>query len=151
MRRSVKTSGFTTIELLVVIAIIVILAAIALISVESARSKAGNSAIQSNLDTIRSQSALMFSNTGSYTGLCSNTTVLNALNSAKAAGHITGATITTLTTGGTSNTAVCHENGSVYAIATPLRSPSSDSWCIDANQKAVQMTGYLAPNATNCP
>ena len=57
--------GFTLIELLVVIAIIGILSAVVLASLNTARSKGNDAAIKSNLDTIRTQSAIFYdSNNG---------------------------------------------------------------------------------------
>lgn len=62
--------GFTLIELLVVIAIIGLLTSVVLASLNSARVRAANASIQSNLVTVRAQSEIYFdSNAGSYSGL----------------------------------------------------------------------------------
>lgn len=61
-----RSRGFTLIELLVVIAIIGILSAVVLASLNTARSKGNDAAIKSNLDTIRTQSAIYYDSNNSY-------------------------------------------------------------------------------------
>ncbi len=108
--------GFTLIELLVVIAIIGILSAVVLASLNTARSKGNDASIKSNLDTIRTQSAIYYDTNNGYgsggTGniaaptatACNNTSslfadanVTAALVSAEKAGGGSGTTLATLT------------------------------------------------------
>ena len=94
-----RSKGFTLIELLVVIAIIGILSAVVLASLNTARQKGNDAAIQSNLNTIQTQAEIYYGdNSNTYggadsTGDCGasgtmfvgNTTISSALAQAKTA------------------------------------------------------------------
>ena len=69
-----KTTGFTLIELLVVIAIIGILSAVVVASLNSAREKGKITSIKGNLKSIMTQAELFYSDNGSYSSLCINST-----------------------------------------------------------------------------
>ncbi len=62
----IQNKGFTLIELLVVVAIIGILASVVLASLNSARNKGKDAAIQSELSNSRGQAELYYSTNGSY-------------------------------------------------------------------------------------
>lgn len=71
-----KQNGFTLIELLVVIAIIGILASVVLASLNSARAKANDASVRTNLNNARSQAELYhneynnYGTAGAGTGVC---------------------------------------------------------------------------------
>jgi prepilin-type N-terminal cleavage/methylation domain-containing protein len=67
-----KQNGFTLIELLVVIAIIGLLSSLAVVSLSSARNKAYDAQIKSDLSQIRTWATLTYEN-GIYDGSDSNT------------------------------------------------------------------------------
>ncbi len=76
-----KNKGFTLLELLVVIAIIGILSTIVLVSLQSARRRAQDAAIQSQLAQIPSAAELyrLGDGDGGFEGLCANTGVDNLI------------------------------------------------------------------------
>lgn len=65
-----KNKGFTLIELLVVVAIVSLLSSIVFSSLNSARAKARDANIKSQLSSLRSVAEVVYTNTGSYNTLC---------------------------------------------------------------------------------
>jgi type IV pilus assembly protein PilA len=114
-----KNQGFTLIELLVVIAIIGILSSVVLASLNTARSKGSDAAIKSNLASIRAQAAIYYDTNNSYSGICSDTTVVSAVNAAKSAGAAQAGC-----ENGASSTA--------FAVWAQLKSDTSRYQCVDA-------------------
>jgi prepilin-type N-terminal cleavage/methylation domain-containing protein len=146
-----RSKGFTLTELLVVIAIIGILSAVVLASLNTARQKGNDAAIQSNLNTIQTQAEIYYGdNSNTYggadsTGDCGasgtmfvgNTTISSALAQAKTAnGNV--ALKCYVATGGTA-----------YAVASQLSTSASTYWCVDSTGFAGKRTGVLSSSA--CP
>ncbi len=127
-----RSKGFTLIELLVVIAIIGVLSAVVLASLNTARTRGNNAAVQSNLAGILSQAEIYYgNNTNSYgtfawsnvagacaaaaTGMPSDPTILRAM---QAADNANGA-----------GTVGCASAPTTYIIAADL--VGGGYWCID--------------------
>lgn len=151
MTSSKRTSGFTLIELLVVIAIIGILSSVVLASLNSARNKGADAAVKSNLSGIRSQAEMVYDSASpnSYASLCTDTNVVNAINSAKNAAGVTTATNVTYTTTGAAGTATCHVNGSTgWAVEVPLK--SGGFFCVDNSGSTTTASFSLAGSDAVC-
>ena len=137
-----RSRGFTLIELLVVIAIIGILSAVVLASLNTARSKAGDAAIQADMDSIRVQAELNYSIGNCYSdtttcssfdkGDCPVVAVNNTfLGDPVIINQIIGADTAA---GGTSSLSACMAttNATAYAVAHQLRTDPLKAWCVDS-------------------
>ncbi len=139
--------GFTLIELLVVIAIIGILSSVVLASLNTARGKGADSAVKSNLNSIRSQAELYYhDNNNAYGTFAVNTcpTVVTAgsmLNDSTIIRAIANA----LTAGG--NGTRCVVAPTAYAIAVGLKT-TGQAWCIDSTGKAKLFAGTVVAAIT---
>lgn len=138
-----RSQGFTLIELLVVIAIIGILSAVVLASLNTARSKGNDAAIQSNLSTIQTQAELWYGDhTNSYTGLCDDTT--GTIGKARAGAKVAN---------GNTDTTCFDTDGAAYAVQSKMStarvSGTPDYWCIDSTGGATKSTTVLITTA--CP
>lgn len=131
--------GFTLIELLVVIAIIGVLSSVVLASLNTARSKGNDAAVQSNLAGIKTQAQLYYSDNNSYTGLCTgDTTIVNQLLAADNAN-------------GADGTVTCNveTDGTAYAVSAELVSTSGTYFCVDSTGAATTTTTVLGVS-TSC-
>ncbi|MDO8742638.1 MAG: type II secretion system protein [bacterium] len=128
-----RSKGFTLIELLVVIAIIGVLSAVVLASLNTARTRGNNAAVQSNLAGMLSQAEIYYGNAGNVyatvdlawttascpaaagTSVVGDTTIkraIDAANTANGAGAIG-----------------CAATATTYVIAADL--VGGGYWCVD--------------------
>jgi prepilin-type N-terminal cleavage/methylation domain-containing protein len=140
------SSGFTLIELLVVIGIIGILSAVVLASLNTARFKGNDAAIQSDLSTVQTQAEIYYGGTGnnSYgtagnscsSAVFSDATIVKAIAGAQAAN------------GGTALT--CNNSTTAYAISSKMSADPTRYWCVDSTGGTSKSTTALGTN-TVCP
>ncbi|MCK5059632.1 MAG: type II secretion system protein [Candidatus Pacebacteria bacterium] len=157
-----KNKGFTLIELLVVIAIIGILSSVVLASLNTARVKGSDAAIKANLSSIRAQAEILYDTHGAY-GVDSTPTVFaEGVCAATADTLFADSTISQqITAAGNASTGggigvgrcVVTTSGAAWAVSVPLKSVSTNAWCVDSGGASKEVTagdaGITAAGACN--
>ena len=144
--------GFTLIELLVVIAIIGILSAVVLVSLNTARSKGQDAAIESDMDGIRPQAQIYFGDNGNSYGtnvdlegdcnapdnVFSDPTVIRQVQGAD-------------TANGNALGVVCNvaAEGAAYAVSAELVAKPGTYYCVDSAGVGAVTTNALGTD-THC-
>jgi len=139
-----KKGGFTLIELLVVIAIIGILSSVVLVSLGTARNKGKDATIQEEMNSIRS-GAELYANGGSYgaalaSAACSSSgfNTMGGMFDYTKTNNIIGPLAGATSTSGAAGTCAIGVNGTSYAVAVPLVTDNTKSWCVDSNGSSKQ-------------
>jgi prepilin-type N-terminal cleavage/methylation domain-containing protein len=159
-----KSVGFTLIELLIVVAIIGVLAAVIIASLNSARGKGNDAAVQSDLRNANAQAELYYSDNttliNSYKNVCTATIAsdgaLGIGTFVTAAALVSKSVVNNAVgTAGTYNTATCHVDANVtaWAAEAPITGSASASpvmWCVDNSGKSKRETSNLAANILSC-
>ena len=142
--------GFTLIELLVVISIIGVLSGIVFSALQPSRDQAKDAAIKENLANARLQAQLYYDNNGqSYTSVCTSISpmgISSMVQAAHVASGVAAPVVNNNNLAGASNRSVCHMNSSAWAANVPLKTNSSNSWCVDStgNSKMLTDSVYLS-------
>ncbi len=147
-----RSRGFTLIELLVVIAIIGILSAVVLASLNTARNKGSDAAVQSDLSTIQTEAEIFYGGAGANTY-----GTAGATNSCSVAGSlfVADAVIAKAITGAASasaGTVTCNNSTTAYAIQSPLKNGIGGNlyWCVDSTGAAKSEAAAMGAGATAC-
>ncbi len=142
--------GFTLIELLVVIAIIGILSSVVLASLNTARAKGADAAIKANLAGIRSQGGIIYDSTSSFLGLCTDPSVMAAIESAKLAASVLSGTV--VDAAGAEGQATCNQTSNGWAVEVPLKTAPTSFFCVNDVSVAVVTTATTmsAAGDTDC-
>ena len=150
-----RRDGFTLIELLVVVAIVGILASITLGYLGNARKKGDDTAVKSNLVTMRSVGEIFYlDNTNSYLPVGGSTFAIAACPPYNVAGtnmlsknkNIADSIAEAVKRG---NGSSCYNSANSWAVAVGLKLIPNTSWCVDygGNSKQVASVPGLAINA----
>jgi len=145
MKNNSLQKGFTLIELLVVIAIIAILSAITIVALNSARAKAINGRVQSEMSDLGAQLELYYDDNGNYGPGA------NQCNQEPFSGGATDDATTLMTAilkDTNTNSDTCAANGQSWTVLVTLN--GGGTWCSDSNgDSGPQYTSITTNGQTN--
>jgi type II secretory pathway pseudopilin PulG len=130
------------IELLVVIAIIGILSSVVLASLNSARSKGADAAVQSGLSNFQAQAALYYNNGQTY-GSSTACTAGGVFSDTQAA-----AIVANVTSNASGKTVSCFASSTAYEFMASMS--TGNAWCVDAAGYSGTTTFVTSPTTGMC-
>lgn len=133
------------IAIFVGIAIIGILSAVVLASLNTARSKGRDAAIQSNLATIQTAAEIYYGGVGNNSY---GTTAFDCTSGMFAASQTIANSI--VSANNTNGYVTCNSTRTEYAVQAQLSTDSTTYWCIDSTGNAKQENTPMATGATVC-
>ena len=154
MNLSKKSKGFTLIELLVVVAIVGLLASITLGYLGSAKKKGDDTAVKSNLATLRSVAEIFYlNNANSYlpasganvNGTCPTIYNIPGTDMFSKDRIIFNAIAEAVKRG---NGSSCYNSANTWAVAVGLKLTPNTSWCVD-NQGTAKVAGPVLSAINN--
>ena len=146
-----RLRGFTLIELLVVIAIIGVLSAVVLASLNTARSKGNDAAVQSNLSTIQTQAEIFYGGTGANTyGTAGATNGCSEAGSLFVADATIKKAVDAANAANGGGTVTCNNSTTAYAVQAQLLADNTKFWCVDSTGNAKQVGAAMLAGAVEC-
>ena len=142
-----------------------ILSSIVLASLNTARTKAKDAAVKSQLSSMRSQGEIYYSGIGNYSGLCGATKasggfggvagpgLLKATADANAV-TLTNPAVVITATAGVFNTVTCHDSTTAWVVEAPLSgsaaSPNIKMFCVDSTTITKEKNSNIAASDLAC-
>lgn len=157
--KNVQNKAFTLLELLIVVAIIGILTSIVLVATGDARNKGADAGVKSNLQTVRSQAEIFYSNNGNsyvpliwssdgpgYNDTCPTMNLDGAGSMFYRDKVIIEAIKEAVRRGGVSDS-YCYNSSTQWAVVIPLKSESGTFWCVDSGGASRKVTASSTQEA----